>query len=49
MKSEEGKANRRVMPYFVEFVKFTTGFVVIVAIALIALRFITSAAQDVAF
>lgn len=29
---------RRLLPYFVEFVKFATGFAVIIAIALFALQ-----------
>lgn len=32
---------KRAMPFFVEFVKFASGFVFIVAIALITLSFVT--------
>jgi hypothetical protein len=34
---------RRMLPFFIEFVKFSTGFAVIIAVALVALR-ATSAA-----
>ena len=33
---------RRVLPFFIEFVKFTTGFVAIVAISLFLLNIVTS-------
>jgi hypothetical protein len=33
------ETKRRALPYFVEFVKFATGFVCIIALALLALRF----------
>ena len=36
---------RRMLPFFIEFVKFTTGFAVIVAVALLALN-IASAAMN---
>ena len=36
---------RRTLPFFIEFVKFTTGFAVIVAAALLALN-IASAAMN---
>ena len=31
-------AERRMLPFFIEFVKFSTGFAVIVAVALLTLR-----------
>ncbi len=36
---------RRILPFVVEFVKFVTGFAVIVAIALLALHFASAAMQ----
>jgi len=36
---------RRVLPFFIEFVKFTTGFVAIVAMALLVLNIVTSTLQ----
>jgi hypothetical protein len=33
------KTGRRALPFFVEFVKFSTGFAVIIAAALLTLRF----------
>ena len=36
-------AERRMLPFVVEFVKFVTGFAVIVAIALLALHFASAA------
>ena len=35
---------RRALGFFVEFVKFATGFAVIVAVALLFLRFVSAAA-----
>lgn len=32
------RTEKRTLPFFVEFVKFATGFAVIIAIALVALR-----------
>lgn len=39
------KKERRMLPFFIEFVKFTTGFVVIVAAALISLHAVSAAIQ----
>lgn len=36
-------SERRLLPFFIEFVKFTTGFAVIVAAALLALHVATAA------
>lgn len=36
---------RRLLPFFIEFVKFTTGFAVIIAAALLALHVATAALQ----
>ena len=38
-------AQRRMLPFVVEFVKFVTGFAVIVATALLALHFASAAMQ----
>jgi len=38
-------AERRMLPFVVEFVKFVTGFAVIVATALLALHFASAAMQ----
>jgi hypothetical protein len=45
------ETERRVLPFFIEFVKFSTGFAVIVALGLVALHVVTIAApaQNVAF
>jgi len=43
----ENKAEK--FPYFVEFVKFSTGFAVIIALALLVLRATSAATQNVAF
>lgn len=40
-----GTTMRRMLPFVVEFVKFVTGFAVIVAIALLALHFASAAMQ----
>jgi hypothetical protein len=34
------ETERRLLPFFIEFVKFSTGFVGIIALALLALRFV---------
>ena len=36
-------AERRMLPFVIEFVKFVTGFAIIVAIALLALHFASAA------
>ncbi|MBU6490796.1 hypothetical protein KGQ25_01360 [Patescibacteria group bacterium] len=33
---------RRMLPFFIEFVKFSTGFAAIVALALLALHFVSA-------
>ncbi|MDE2173459.1 MAG: hypothetical protein KGJ31_02585 [Patescibacteria group bacterium] len=33
---------RRMLPFFIEFVKFSTGFAAIVALALLTLRFVSA-------
>lgn len=45
---KEEKVGQKFM-YFAEFVKFSTGFAVIVALALFVLRATTAAAQNLAF
>ena len=42
-KSNPDPNARRLLPYFVEFVKFSVGFAVIVAIALVALHMASAA------
>ncbi len=37
------ESERRALPFFVEFVKFSTGFAVLIAVALITLRFASAA------
>ncbi len=37
-------AERRMLPFLIEFVKFVTGFVVILTLALVALHFASAAA-----
>lgn len=45
LKNKENRraAERRALPFFVEFVKFSTGFAVIIAVALLTLRVATIA------
>jgi len=42
-------AKQSAFPYFAEFVKFSTGFALIVAVALFVLRAAMAATQNVAF
>jgi len=41
MQTSRKETERRALPYFVEFVKFSTGFAVIVAAALLTLRWVS--------
>lgn len=43
------ETKRRALPFFVEFIKFSTGFAVIVALALFILRIASGFAEPVAF
>ncbi len=41
--TKSNESERRILPFFVEFVKFSTGFAVLIAVALITLRFASAA------
>jgi len=43
MQNSRKEGERKALPYFVEFVKFSTGFAVIVAVALLMLRVASAA------
>jgi hypothetical protein len=43
------ETEKRMLPFFVEFVKFSTGFAVIIAVALFALHVASASLEQVAF
>ncbi|MHB8660824.1 MAG: hypothetical protein ACYC75_02735 [Minisyncoccota bacterium] len=43
--NDRRETERRMLPFFIEFVKFSTGFAVIIALALLALHVANAAIQ----
>jgi hypothetical protein len=45
MNKPSNKKNQRMLPFVVEFVKFSAGFAAVIALALLTLRFVSVAGQ----